>query len=107
MAKVNNKSTSEEAVSQSTQNVIPGGFAGSGRYPWFDRLTTLSEVERESRQKKIRPTTSRSRLASRFAGLGRDNTASREVASVHPKGVCLCRGIEKAFGRNGVVSNQE
>ncbi|MGD9031576.1 MAG: hypothetical protein PVJ69_15730 [Desulfobacteraceae bacterium] len=39
-----------EAVSLFNQTVIPGEPKDVGRDPWFDRLTTLSEVEGESRK---------------------------------------------------------
>jgi hypothetical protein len=38
-----------EIVSQFAEVVIPDESAYGGRDPWFDRLTTLSEVEGESR----------------------------------------------------------
>jgi hypothetical protein len=37
-------------VSQFQKTVIPGEPKDLGRDPWFDRLTTLSEVEGESRK---------------------------------------------------------
>jgi len=37
-------------VSQFDKTVIPGEPNDCGRDPWFDRLTTLSEVEGESRK---------------------------------------------------------
>jgi len=37
-------------VSQYLESVIPDEFTEGGRDPWFDRLTTLSEVEGESRK---------------------------------------------------------
>jgi hypothetical protein len=36
-------------VRQFDKNVIPGEPKDCGRDPWFDRLTTLSKVEGESR----------------------------------------------------------
>ena len=39
-----------ETVSQFDKAVIPGEPNDCGRDPWFDRLTTLSEVEGESRK---------------------------------------------------------
>jgi len=36
-------------MSQFNKTVIPGEQNDLGRDPWFDRLTTLSEVEGESR----------------------------------------------------------
>ena len=35
-------------MSQFAEPVIPDESASGGRDPWFDRLTTLSEVEGES-----------------------------------------------------------
>ena len=37
-------------MSQFNKTVIPGEPNGFGRDPWFDVLTTLSEVEGESRR---------------------------------------------------------
>jgi hypothetical protein len=37
-----------ETMSQFTEPVIPDERRFAGRDPWFDRLTTLSEVEGES-----------------------------------------------------------
>ena len=39
-----------ETGSQFYKTVIPGEPNDVGRDPWFDRLTTLSEVEGESRE---------------------------------------------------------
>ena len=39
-----------ETVSQFDEAVIPGEPNDCGRDPWFDRLTTLSEVEGEPRE---------------------------------------------------------
>ena len=44
------KAASFDAVSQFDEHVIPGEPKDPGRDPWFDRLTTLSEVEGESRK---------------------------------------------------------
>ena len=40
----------KEAVSSFDKTVIPGEPKDFGRDPWFGRLTTLSEVEGESRK---------------------------------------------------------
>jgi hypothetical protein len=37
-----------ETMSQFAETVIPDELLFAGRDPWFDRLTTLSEVEGES-----------------------------------------------------------
>ena len=39
-----------ETVSQFDKTVIPGEHNDVERDPWFDKLTTLSEVEGESRE---------------------------------------------------------
>ena len=43
----------KETVSQFSKAVIPDEHPSGGRDPWFDRLTTLSEVEGESNEKSI------------------------------------------------------
>jgi hypothetical protein len=50
---VNSFPQRRKTLSQSLSNVIPDESAGDGRDPWFDRLTTLSEVEGESRELKL------------------------------------------------------
>ena len=72
-----------ETMSQFAEPVIPDESTQGGRDPWFDRLTTLSEVEGESSEISMTSfdvwfpafagTLSGSRLAFRFAGLGRDD----------------------------------
>jgi len=42
-----------ETMSQFTEPVIPDERRFAGRDPWFDRLTTLSEVEGESSESSI------------------------------------------------------
>ena len=70
-------------MSQFTESVIPDERRFAGRDPWFDRLTTLSEVEGESSESSMTSfcvwfpafagTLSGSRLASAAGGLGRDD----------------------------------
>jgi hypothetical protein len=56
-----------------SQPVIPDEPAEGERDPWFDRLTTLSEIEGESSKSSYDQVLSGSRLASRFARLARDD----------------------------------
>ena len=44
---INYRVVAESTIGEITCSVIPESAAGG--YPWFDRLTTLSEVEGESR----------------------------------------------------------
>ena len=70
-------------MSQFAEHVIPDERRFVGRDPWFDRLTTLSEVEGESSECSMTSfgvwfpafarTWSGSRLASAVGGLGRDD----------------------------------
>jgi hypothetical protein len=43
----------QKTTSQFAEPVIPDESASGGRDPWFDRLTTLSEVEGESSKGSI------------------------------------------------------
>ena len=80
-------------MSQFGKSVIPDESASGGRDPWFDRLTTLSEVEGESSKGSTTSfgvwfpafagTLSGSRLASAPGGLGRDDELRHSLSTIY------------------------